>query len=550
MRALALLALAGLLSVTLAHAEPLKLPAVDTSAMEPAVREQIEAERRALAEAERRLPAGSPELAEAYGRCGRVHALYKLNEPARACFENAARLAPADARWAYYLGALLQALGDFEAAEARLARALELKPGGDLEGAILIRLGEVRLQLGRPDEARKAFEAALPTAAAAARFGLGRVALAQGDARAAAGHFEAALAAQPGASEVRSPLAIAYRKLGRLDDARKALEGYGEGRVTFPDPLMQQVATLNAGSRQYVTAGTTALRDKRFAVAAEAFRKALEADPADAAAWAGLGVAQEGLRDLPGAEKSYRKATELDPANARAHYNLGTLLAARGDRKEGIGHLETAVRLDPESRDALFNLGQALAETGEPARALDIWDRLLKLAPQDPVARFHRAQALSSLGRHDEAAAELGSVIAAAPAEVAPRAAQAQALLLAGRNADARARLEEGIARLPNSEVLAQLLVRVLASSPQPEVRDGKKALEIAQRLLAAGPNSDREEAMALALAELGRFTEAADHQRRALAAAGAGSPNRQRLEGCLALYTRGEPCRAPERGR
>ncbi len=197
-------------------------------------------------------------------------------------------------------------------------------------------------------------------------------------------------------------------------------------------------------------------------------------------------------------------------------------------------------------RGALFNLGQALAEAGEPARALDAWDRLLKLSPQDAVARFQRAQALASLGRHGEAAAELDAVIAAAPGEVAPRAARAQVLLLAGRDGDARASLEEGLARLPQSEALAQLLVRVLASSSRPEVRDGAKALEIAQRLLAAGSNADREEAAALALGELGRFADAADHQRRALASAGPGSPNRRRLERCLASYERGEPCRAP----
>jgi Flp pilus assembly protein TadD len=372
------------------------------------------------------------------------------------------------------------------------------------------------------------------------------VALARGDAQAAAGHFEAVLADQPGASEVRMSLALAYRKLGRLDDARKALSGYGEGRVAFPDPWMEELAALNAGSRQFVTVGTTALRERRFAAAAEAFRKALAADPRDAAAWANLGVAQEGLGDPAGAEQSYRKAVELDPADERANYNLGTLLAARGNPQEGIGYLETAARLDPASRDALFNLGRAVAEAAGPARALDVWDRLLELAPQDAEARFQRAQALSSLGRYGEAATELAAVIAAAPEEVAPRAAQAQVLLLAGRDADARSRLEEGLARLPKSEALAQLLVRVLASSSRPEVRDGARALEIAQRLLAAGSTAGREEAVALALGELGRFADAADHQRRALASAGPGSPHRQRLERCLASYERGEPCRAP----
>ncbi|HKV09347.1 MAG TPA: tetratricopeptide repeat protein [Thermoanaerobaculia bacterium] len=542
MNRFAVLAVLAVLSSP-AAAQLLPVPPADTTGMEPAVKEQIEADRKALAEAMARAPAGSEPLAEAYGRCGQLHTLYKLNDTARACLENAVHLAPGDVRWIYSLGALLQALGDFEGAEAGLARAQELRPE---DPAIRLRLGEARLQLGRPDEARKAFEAALgaPATAAAAHFGLGRVALAQGDARAAAEHFEAALKSQPGASEIRSPLALAYRKLGRLDDAKAALAGYGDGRVTFPDPILDEVAHRNAGSRQYVVAGTAALRDKRFAEAAAAYRKALEADPGDAAVWADLGVALQGLQDLAGAEQSYRKAVELEPALARAHYNLGTLLAARGSR-EGVEHLETAVRLDPESKGALFNLGQALAAAGEPARALDAWDRLLKLDSRDTVARFHRAQALSALGRPAEAAAELGEVVAADPGEIAPRLAQASTLLAAGRDADARARLEEGVARLPGSEPLAQLLVRVLASSSRPEVRDGRKALELAQRLLAAGSTPDREEALALALGETGRFTEAADHQRRALSGTPAGSPNRARREHCLALYERNAPCRA-----
>jgi tetratricopeptide (TPR) repeat protein len=532
-----------LLGLLLIGATP--VPLIDTSAMEPAVREQIDTERKALEAAIKRLPAGSPELAEAYGHAGRLYAIYKLNDAAQACFENAARLAPTDSRWAYFLGVVLQVTGDFQAAEARLGRALELK---NSDPATLIRLGEVRLQLGKVEEARKAFEAALVLqgAAAAAHFGLGRLALARGDAATAAGHFEAALASQPGASEIRSPLAMAYRKLGRLDDARAALAGYGDGRITFPDPLLEQVAALSSGSRQYVAAGTTALREKRFADAAEAFRKALETDSRDGSLWANYGVALAGLHDLAGAERSYRKALEVETANARAHYNLGTLLAGRGSWREAIDHLEAAVRLDPDSRDALFNLGQALADAGEPARALETWDRLLKLNPQDVEARFHHAQTLAALGRPEEAAAEFATVIAAAPGESAPRLAQASALLAAGRDADARARLEEATAILPESEALAQFLVRLLAASSHPEVRNGAKAWEIAQRLLAAGSTPEREEAAALALGELGRFPEALDHQRRALAATAPGTPDRQRLETCLTLYEKNQPCRAP----
>ncbi len=542
------LILAWTLSTAVAGAQSTKLlpvPAVDTQGMEPAIRQEIEQDRRSLEEAIAKLPAGSPELAEAYGRHGQITALYKLNAIARICLENATRLAPAEVRWVYSLGVLLQATGDFPEAEARFVRTLELRPG---DPATLIRLGEVRMNLGHLAEARQAFEAALPApgAAAAAHFGLGRVALLGEDARAAAAHFEAALAAQPGAAEVRAPLAVAYRKLKRLDDARAALAAYGEGRVTFPDPILDQVARMDVGIQRFLQSGAAALREKRFPDAVQAYRKALESEPANATAWMNLGVGLEGSEDPAGAERSYRKAVELQPSLARAHYDLGTLLAGRGAIQEALEHLETAVRLDPESRDALFNLGQALEATEEPARALDTYDRLLKLAPQDLDARFHRGQTLAALGRPAEAAEELGRVVAAEPREAAPRIAQAIALLGAGRDAEARARLEEGHKALPQSEPLAQLLVRVLAGSSHREVRDGGKALEIAQSLLAAGSTAEREEVLALALGETKRFAEAADHLRRALAAVPPDSPDHSRLEHCLSLYEQSEPCRAP----
>ncbi|HEY0554301.1 MAG TPA: tetratricopeptide repeat protein [Thermoanaerobaculia bacterium] len=545
---LGVLLLAWTLSAAVAGTQSTKLlpvPAVDTEGMEPAIRQEIEQDRRSLEKAIAELPAGSAELAEAYGRHGQITALYKLNAIARICLENAVRLAPAELRWTYSLGALLQATGDFSAAEERFVRSLELRPG---DPAILIRLGEVRLNLGHLAEARQAFEAALPAsgAAAAAHFGLGRVALIGEDARAAAAHFEAALAAQPGAAEVRAPLAVAYRKLKRLDDARAALAAYGEGRVTFPDPILDQVARMDVGSQRFLQSGASALREKRFPDAVQAYRKALESEPANATAWMNLGVGLEGSGDPAGAEKSYRKAVELQPSLARAHYDLGTLLAGRGAIQEGLEHLETAVRLDPESRDALFNLGQALEATEEPARALDTYDCLLKLAPQDLDARFHRGQTLAALGRPAEAADELGRVVAAEPREAAPRIAQVIALLGAGRDAEARARLEEGHKALPQSEPLAQLLVRVLAGSSHSDVRDGGKALEIAQSLLAAGPTAEREEVLALALGETKRFAEAADHLHRALAALPPDSPDHSRLEHCLSLYEQSEPCRAP----
>jgi len=93
---------------------------------------------------------------------------------------------------------------------------------------------------------------------------------------------------------------------------------------------------------------------------------------------------------------------------------------------------------------------------------------------------------------------------------------------------------------------LAADLVRVLACSEDPTARDGKRALSLAESLLAAGDTPERESLAAMALAELGRFPDAAARQRRAIEAATGATPAAlARLRAQLALYEAGKPCRS-----
>lgn len=531
---------------------PAPLPEVDVSAMEPAVREQVEGARRELAAA---LEAGAPAaaLAKAYGRCGEVYALYQLNAPALAALREAARLAPSDFRWAYLLGVTLQVQGLDAEAEGELGRALALKPG---DAPSLARRGELRLRLGRPAEARQDFAllAGRPGFAAAAAAGLGRCAAAEGDFAQAASRFEAALSEQPEAGEIRYQLGSSLRRLGRREEARKVLAaaaaGGGAGAIRFPDPLLEELARRNAGSQRQVAEGTELLKAGRFAEAAEAMRRALAADPENAGAWANLGVAQSRIGDRAGAEASYGRAIALDPVNDLALFNLGTLRLGAGRIAEAIEPLEAAARANPGSKPILFNLGKALNDLGQPARALPYLDRLVALAPEDLEARFNRATALLASGRSTEAVEEFGRVAAGAPQAAEPRYGQALALLGAKRDREARAGLERAIQEIRGSEVLEQLLVRVLAGSFDPQTRDAAKAMEIAQKLAyGGGSNPLDEEAMALALAESGQFLEAADRQRRAIALAETAAPQLvPRLRRCLEAFEGREPCREPWR--
>jgi tetratricopeptide (TPR) repeat protein len=109
---------------------------------------------------------------------------------------------------------------------------------------------------------------------------------------------------------------------------------------------------------------------------------------------------------------------------------------------------------------------------------------------------------------------EFRKVIEAEPRHAAARRGEIVALLLTGRYGEARVRLQEALREFPQDAQLAHVQARLLATVPDPRVRDGRLALEIARRLAAARQDLRVRETLALALAEAGRFDEAVEVQR------------------------------------
>jgi hypothetical protein len=69
---------------------------------------------------------------------------------------------------------------------------------------------------------------------------------------------------------------------------------------------------------------------------------------------------------------------------------------------------------------------------------------------------------------------------------------------------------------MPASGLLSHALARLLAACPDKSVRDGARALPLAQAVWQAQPTAAHARTVALALAELGRCAEAAQWQRTA----------------------------------
>lgn len=486
---------------------PVRYP--DLAPLEKAVAEQIgglENDLRAL------LAEPKPDLgllAAVYSELGQVYHVYDLAAPAEDCYRNAEKLLPGDFRWPHLLAALLQKEGRLDEAAAAWDRALEMEPG---DVPALIHRGEILILQGKPEEAvpflKKALERDPKSTAAKAQ--LGQAALARRDFPEAVKHLEAALAENPEANRLHHPLAMAYRGLDDRAKAEEHLAKAGAVGVRPADPLVDGLQERRTGERVHLIRGRVAYRAGRPAEALAEFRKAVEARPESVEGRINLGSALVLTGDKDGAIAQYREALRLDAENATAHFNLALLLADRGELQEATSHMAAVVARRPEDAEARVTLARFLRDGGRAEEALAEYAKAVELAPGDETARLGQAETLVRLGKYKEA----------------------------------RQSLEESLALLPASGRLSHGLARLLAACPDPSVRDGARALDLAKTVWSALPASGHAETVALALAELGRCEEAAEWQREAIAAARKEGVDPGRLAQALVGYEKGAPCR------
>lgn len=496
-------------------ASALPAPAPPLDRLEEPDRRRIE-ETRARAESLASEGEAAPaDLARAYGELGRLYLLHDFVEPATAVFTEAARLAPAEHAWHYYLGVLRQREGDAAQARLHLEHARALRPD-DVPG--LVRLGQTAFDLGERATARDAFSAALDRdpACAAAHHGLGQVAYEEERWRDAVHHLQRALELQPSATSLHHPLGLAYRRLGDVEQARRHLELNEHGAVRFRDPLIDELAGLLAGARPLLKAG----------------RMAAEAG------------------DLARAIELFRRSVEIAPEDPLAHYNLALALVRRGDHPTALTHFRLAIAFDPDYRDAHFNLATSLSKMGRHAEAAEHYRRAVEIDPLDHVARMEWAAALGRTGRFLEAAEAFAATVEKVPESAEARFGEAMALLLGGAEARARVRLEEGVTRVPESLPLRHALARVLAASEDERVRDPRRALALALEVFTAAPSFPHAETVAMAHAATGNFSQAVAWQSRAVEEARRRGQSElvDRLEDALQSYSRGQPVRSPWR--
>jgi len=258
-----------------------------------------------------------------------------------------------------------------------------------------------------------------------------------------------------------------------------------------------------------------------------------------------LGVILERASAHDQAIAHLRRAIALLPDYGEAHYDLGVALAGQGRLEESIEHLRKADQLIPDDPATIYNLGVALRLAGRLDEAAEQFGRAVRLNPRDVRSLDELGGALVMQGRPDAAIDRFQAALAIAPDDANLHFRISMALLVRGGSAtEAVSHLREAIRLNPDWPQPLNALAWLLATSPDPSVRDGEEALRLASRAVELTASRDPQvlDTRAAAQAASGRFVEAVTTERDAIQLASRSPADRlaPAMRERLKLYQRG----------
>ncbi|MGI8821002.1 MAG: tetratricopeptide repeat protein [Chthoniobacterales bacterium] len=187
-------------------------------------------------------------------------------------------------------------------------------------------------------------------------------------------------------------------------------------------------------------------------------------------------------------ERLWRHAIAHTAPNSIAHVNLGQALYDSGDGSAAVAEYETALQIDPAQPRAHSALGVTLLELGQSDASIFHLNQALRLAPAFAEAHYNLGNAFLQIGD--------------------------------GRGA--REHYNAALESDPEDLEAANNLAWLLATSSDDAVRDGPRAIALAERAdaLTHGTSALVAATLGAAYANSGRFAEASEAARRALAIA------------------------------
>lgn len=401
---------------------------------------------------------------------------------------------------AHLMVARLQALpqGDRERAGTAARAALEL-------------LGDDKLQRARAhvvlagiaedvDERRKQFDAAVELAPrdAETRRARGLFHLMEDEFDAARTDLEAAIAELPEDAALHEALGMACAMAEKLPEARKAFERAIELAPRAPGPLMQRARLLAV--------------EQKFAEAIADLDRVVEVVPDDNGARLLRARVRMQANDEPGALDDLETVLRREPDNAAGLEMRGLMALGREDYAAAIRDFRRLVAKRPDDATLVGQLGLIYMAADQPRKAIERFTRALEIDDENFACRRARSDAAITIGDHEAALADL----------------------------------EVALTLKPDDTGVLNNLAWLLATSPDDDLRDGARAIELARK---ACESTDWDQphmvsTLAAGYAEQGDFENARKYSQQAVDAGGVDNEIQEQLRKELESYEAGRPWR------
>jgi tetratricopeptide (TPR) repeat protein len=312
----------------------------------------------------------------------------------------------------------------------------------------------------------------------------------------------------------------------------------------------------------YNNAAKAPIRENRLPEAARLLEKALIYRPSNSDAHNNMGVVLRRMGQPYQAIDHYREAERLRPRWAEVQYNFALLLAEEPlldqlgfssideQWQAALERYRLALAIRPDDVKTLNDLGILHKKMGQIDEAVRFYTRALQIDPDYVNSQYNLAIALADQGSDAEASNEYLRALKLQPGHVGARTNLALLLERRGRYRESSKFLRDGLVHSPDQPVLLFHLSWLLATAPDPSVRNGLEALALAEQLqvVTGGQNPQALDALAAAYAEAGRFEDAIEtgEQASRLAAPLGNQDLANQIDERLELYRSQQPYRSP----
>jgi type IV pilus biogenesis/stability protein PilW len=479
-----------------------------------------------------------PDYADAHHNLGTALIKEGKVDEAITQFQRALQIHPDDGEARYNLGNALLQKGQVDEAITQYQWALQIHPdNADAQN----NLGVALRQKGKVDEEIAHYQMALQINPdnADAQNNLGVALLQKGEVDEAITQFQRALQINPDSAKACINLGDALRQKGQVDAAitqyQRALQIHPDnadaqnslgsvllqkGQVDEAIAHFQKALQIHPDSvKACINLGNALLQKGNVNEAIAHYQKALQINPDSAEVHINLGDALFQKGDMGEAIAHFQKALQIHPDNPEVQNNLGILLAKQGQIPEAIEHYQKAIELNPDCAECYNNLGNLLATQGRPDEAIGQFQQALAIEPDYAKAHYNLANIFFAQGRWDEAIEQYQRALKQMPDSVHAHYQLGLALQSRGRFAGTVAQLQKVLELDPKHIPAQNNLAWLLATCPDGSLRDGKKAVALAQQAvqLSGGNAPEILDTLAAAYAEAGSFPEAVATAQRAL---------------------------------